>query len=146
MIIHRGPVSHAILALITVNLFVVGLAAQNVAPRSSRDGAYTTQQADRGQRVFTDHCASCHGPDLTGSEAGTPLVGTDFTGKWIGRDLGSLFEYTRARMPKDAPATLKDDQYADLIAFVLSSNYYPAGSQELTGSGEALRAVMIEAP
>jgi mono/diheme cytochrome c family protein len=147
MIIHSRLVRHLVVGLLMLDIMALsGSAAQNATPRSSRDGVYTKQQAERGQRLFTDSCASCHGADLTGSEAGTPLVGTDFTGKWIGRDMGSLFEYTRARMPKDAPGTLKDDQYADLVAFVLSANYYPAGLQELKGSGETLRSVVIEAP
>ncbi len=35
-------------------------------------------------------------------------------------------------MPADAPKSLKDEEYADIIAFLLSKNGYPAGQAELS--------------
>ena len=41
------------------------------------DGVYSSDQADRGQKVYEATCARCHGADLTGGRA-RPLVGESF--------------------------------------------------------------------
>ena len=46
--------------------------------RSLWDGAYTQEQAKRGEAAYREHCARCHGADLTSGDAVPPLVGTDF--------------------------------------------------------------------
>ena len=45
-------------------------------------GVYTDEQAKRGEAVSTKLCTSCHGPELTGGEAGPTLVGLEFIGNW----------------------------------------------------------------
>src|SRR5439155_1633116 len=41
------------------------------APKTSWDGVYSDEQSKRGAALYGQHCASCHGDDLsgTGSEA-----------------------------------------------------------------------------
>ena len=43
------------------------------------DGVYTDEQAKRGTPLYSQFCASCHGPDLTGGEMAPALAGGDFS-------------------------------------------------------------------
>ena len=50
---------------------------------------------------------------------------------WSGIDLESLFRRIRSSMPPDAPSSLGDAVYLDLVAYVLQVNTFPAGGNEL---------------
>lgn len=103
------------------------------AQKTSSDGVYSAAQADRGEAVFKDQCASCHAPgDFTAD---------DFLKKWTGKPLHELFDTVSTTMPMDNPGTLKPQQYADVIAYFLKLNKFPAGDAELKGSAEAMKAV-----
>ena len=75
-----------------------------------------------------------------------PLAGMDFLGNWKGKTLGDLFEKTQTTMPATAPGTLTPAQTADVLAFMLKSSKYPAGSTALEGKMEALMPIQIDAP
>ena len=47
-------------------------------PKTQWDGVYTEAQAARGALVYSQYCASCHGPDLSGSEMAPALTGGEF--------------------------------------------------------------------
>jgi hypothetical protein len=44
-------------------------------------------------------------------------------------------------MPQDKPASLGDQEYADIVAFLLKSNKYPAGEKPLEPDPLALKGV-----
>jgi len=96
--------------------------------KSVWDGIYTQAQADRGKQLYSDACASCHGPELTGGEMAPPLVGGDFQSDWNGLSVGDLFERMRISMPQNAPGSLSAQQNADVLAFMLSQNKFPVGT------------------
>ena len=54
-----------------------------------------------------------------------------------------LFDKIRATMPADAPGTLEPPQVADLVAFILQANKFPAGRAELGAGGAALRQITL---
>ena len=96
------------------------------------DGVYSTEQAERGQKVYEATCSRCHGEDLTGGRA-RPLVGESFIRDWGGLTLDSVL--TRAKtMPPGASGTLGEESYLDILAYVLSRNEFPTGDGELTAS------------
>jgi mono/diheme cytochrome c family protein len=115
--------------------------------RSIGDGVYSTEQSGRGQRIYADTCASCHSADLSGGAtlAGDvpSLAGADFVGAWNGSTLGDLFERVRT-MPPTAPGTLSAQQYADVMAYILSKNGFPAGQADLGSDAAALTAIRFE--
>jgi mono/diheme cytochrome c family protein len=122
-------------------------AAQTSAPAAERsvwDGVYSEAQSQRGEKVYTDSCASCHGPDLAGSQIVPALVGDEFLMKWNGAVAGDLFELMRTTMPQDSPESLKPPQYADVLAFVFSKNRMPTGNTELAADFDALKTIRIE--
>ena len=76
------------------------------ATRSSNEGVYTADQATKGEAVYKENCAACHGDNLEGSGPMPPLAGKDFLSNWQGKTVGDLFEKTQTSMPATAPGTL----------------------------------------
>ena len=109
------------------------------------DGVFTTAQASRGRRVYTQHCEACHGPELKGGELAPSLAGSDFIVFWTELSVGSLFERIKVSMPEDGPGRLTDEEYTDVVAHLLDANDYPAGDQELPADKTALDMIMIVA-
>ena len=109
------------------------------------DGVFTTAQASRGRRVYTQHCEACHGPELKGGELAPSLAGSDFIVFWAELSVGSLFERIKVSMPEDGPGRLTDEEYTDVVAHLLDANDYPAGDQELPADKTALDMIMIVA-
>jgi mono/diheme cytochrome c family protein len=109
------------------------------------DGVYTTAQADRGKALYAKACAACHGSSLDGSGAAPPLAGADFKSDWNGQTVNDLFEKTQTTMPADQPGSLSKQQTADILAFLLASNEFPAGAKELPSDAAALGKIRFEA-
>src|SRR5262249_53111171 len=108
------------------------------------DGIYTAEQAARGKAFYAEKCGSCHGTDLTGGESAPALMGGDFTSNWNGLTVGDLFERIRTTMPANAPGRLPRDQIADILAFMLNVNEFPAGKTELDRQTEVLKQIRFE--
>jgi quinoprotein glucose dehydrogenase len=113
------------------------------ASRTVWDGVYTKEQATRGQAVYLEECARCHGMELAGNEA-PALTGEEFLKDWNGKTAGDLFDVIRKTMPDDDPGVLSGRDYVDVIAFVLSANHFPAGEKELEPEISALNEIRIE--
>ena len=109
------------------------------------DGVFTAAQARRGRRVYTQNCDSCHGPELKGGEMAPSIAGSDFIVFWTELPVGSLFDRIRVSMPEDGPGRLTDEEYTDVVAYLLDANDYPAGDQELPADKTALDMIMIVA-
>lgn len=121
-------------------------AATPPSPASSRtvwSGVFTAAQASRGGRAYARSCARCHGDDLRGGETSPALVGRSFLSLWEGASALELFEVTKTTMPEDAPESLPDATYADLVAHILEGNGFPAGSSELSANAQALATITI---
>jgi mono/diheme cytochrome c family protein len=108
-------------------------------------GVYTEEQAQRGEPLYRASCASCHGDTLKGAGEVPPLSGGPFMANWNGLTLGDLFERIRRTMPQDKPGRLSRQYKADILAYVLSVNKFPAGKTELKHQTEFLREIRFEA-
>ena len=108
-------------------------------------GVYTADQAKRGQALYAEQCAACHGDDLMGSGPMPALAGNDFIKNWEGKSVGDLFEKTHSSMPASAPGTLSEQQTADVLAYMFSVGKFPTGSAELAAKMEPLTKIKIEA-
>jgi mono/diheme cytochrome c family protein len=109
-------------------------------------GVYTEEQAKRGEEVAGKLCVGCHGPDLTGGEAGPSLVGLEFIGNWTSLTLADFYDRINSTMPADAPGTLTPQQTSDVATYVLKLNKFPAGTTELPSDMAALKGIKIEGP
>lgn len=123
---------------------VVGLSAQT-ATHNVWDGVYTVDQATQGKAVFADKCATCHGPDLNGAEMAPPLVGATFLGDWVGQSADDLFTRIHTTMPANDPGSLSNAQVAQVLAYILSVNQFPAGSTALPSDDAGLGQIAITA-
>lgn len=106
---------------------------------------FTDAQADRGRSAYVQNCVDCHGPNLDDGEfGGAPLKGNYFSEHWAVGTADALFLYTSTLMPPDRPGALSQQTYADIVAFLLRSNGYPAGAQELPADPDALAHMSLE--
>jgi mono/diheme cytochrome c family protein len=100
-----------------------------------QDGVFSDAQASRGQALYAQRCAGCHGPALQGAQA-PPLAGDAFVRKFRLEPLSALFIKIRYTMPPHAaPAPqLTAEQGADLVAHVLKTNGFPAGKADFAAA------------
>ncbi|HET9269984.1 MAG TPA: cytochrome c [Vicinamibacterales bacterium] len=117
------------------------MAAQQ--PRTLWDGIYTDEQAARGETLYAERCAKCHGDTLGGQESAPALTGTTFYSNWEGEMLEPLFDRLRTTMPQDKPGSLSRAQNADILAHMLKAGGYPAGATPLTGQAGAMATITI---
>lgn len=115
--------------------FAFGLIAYEANAEAMRaaDGIYTSAQAERGHETYDAYCAACHGFDLvaTDSEAAT-LTGGSFSFAWHRTTINERFERISTTMPPGSGGMLEDQEYLDIIAYILSFNGYKTGDAELT--------------
>ena len=123
-----------------------GLLSAQEPSRSVRDGVYADSQAARGAKGFAQYCAACHGASLGGVGEAPGLIGGQFISDFDGLTVGELFDRIRATMPMTAPGSLKREQYAEILAFVLRSNGFPAGQTDLDYRSEYLIDIRFQAP
>jgi mono/diheme cytochrome c family protein len=105
--------------------------------KSVNDGVYSSSQASRGQALFQSICSTCHAPDR--------FTGPEFVSAWSGKPLMELFKAVQT-MPEDNPGSLNAQQYGDVMAYFLSLNKYPTGSEELKGDAESLGQIQFDDP
>ena len=117
--------------------------AADSAGHAIRDGVYTVEQGRRGEAYFLATCASCHKPELTGSQIVPALAGDAFLERWSRKTAGDLFEKIRSMPPVPIPVRPTAREYADIVAFILSRNSMPAGQQELAADFEALATIRM---
>lgn len=133
-----------------VCLAVIALAATGARPsgnqaRTQWDGVYTEAQAQRGNDVYSAHCAGCHGPTLSGAEMAPALAGFAFAANWDQLTLGDLFDRIRKSMPPEDPGSLTRQEYTDVVAYLLQFGQAPAGKDELPPNADLLRQIRYSA-
>ena len=114
-------------------------------PKSVWDGVYTDEQSKRGETIAKEECVRCHGQGLSGGEEAPPLAGAGFVANWNGLTVGDLYERIRISMPTDAPGRLTKQENADVLAYMLNLNKYPAGKTEHDRQVEVLKQIKFEA-
>jgi mono/diheme cytochrome c family protein len=104
-------------------LLVVSASAVSVAGREDLSAApvFTAEQATSGKAAYAKHCASCHLPDLSGSNEIPALAGKPFKDAWGARMTKELLDYMSAAMPYGGPS-LEVDTYLSILAYILQFN------------------------
>jgi alcohol dehydrogenase (cytochrome c) len=103
-------------------------AGESAAPVAASQGTapYTPQQVVQGRAIYAQQCAACHGAALQGVSApaltGPALAHSHLTGSEL---RGAVTQ----RMPLTAPGSLKPEEYASIMAFLLAYDcVLPAGN------------------
>jgi len=112
-----------------------------LGPGSVWDSVFTVAQAARGEATFRATCANCHSDSLAGINDAPPLTGAQFHKTWDGNALSSFFNRISNDMPSDNPGSLTKPQVAEVIAFLLKFNGYPAGNTELPARPDSLSQI-----
>jgi cytochrome c553 len=106
------------------------------------DGVFTLEQSARGKIRYLETCERCHKKDLAGdaTEEIPPLVGDKFLSNWSKWTVGDLFERSSTKMPPKSKDRLhlSDEEYADILAYILEQNGFPTGDAELPPSIDPL--------
>lgn len=133
---------HLLCCLVSCVVAVVTSPALHGQARTARDGVYTGAQATRGQAIFKDKCAPCHGEMLEGL-LGPPLAGDEFLKAWGNQPLAELVNKIQKTMPQSEPGTLTRPQAIDLVAHILQVGKFPAGQAALPEGEDALKQVTL---
>ena len=96
--------------------------------KSVEQGVYTAAQAARGAKLFESNCTTCHR-----EPGGTApvLAGERFTKTFSDATLQVVFTTIKTTMPRNAPGSLSDTEYVDVVAHLLKINSYADGMNEL---------------
>ncbi|MEE9292072.1 MAG: cytochrome c [Acidobacteriota bacterium] len=108
-----------------------------------QDGIYTEEQRLRGEVVYFTTCVLCHKPELTGTEIIPTLIGEKFLARWTRRSVGDLFELMRTSMPPLVTQRRTPQEYADVLAYLLNRNEFPAGPEELSSEFADLTGIRM---
>ena len=133
------PFRHLTLALIIAVSVLVPAASiaagvvrtQPEDPKSILDRIYSVAQAERGEARFKVSCSSCHAPG--------DFAGGSFAERWSGQTMGDVFDFVSSAMPENDPGSLKPEEYASVLAFILRMNAYPVGSEDMPADPDALK-------
>lgn len=109
-----------------------------IVPSPSLPGdppAFSDAQAKRGAQIYSATCANCH--------AAQQLTGAAFASRWQNRRVYDLYDLLSNTMPQNAPGTLTDEQYLDVVSYLLKQNGFPAGKKSLTSNSDSLKKMRI---
>jgi alcohol dehydrogenase (cytochrome c) len=111
-----------------------------VSDISVGSGVYSQAQAARGASVFEEHCSDCHTADNYAGQA--------LHTKWGSFTLGDIYNDISISMPPANPGGLAPEDYASIIAHLLSETGYQAGGAEavLPADNFQLRRYSIDVP
>jgi hypothetical protein len=84
--------------------------------------------------AFGQSCSGCH---ALAAEGKAPLVGEPFWKSFAQKTVGDLLEFVSTYMPNGNPGSLTEPTYRDIVALILKSNGFPAGTTELGGNATA---------
>jgi mono/diheme cytochrome c family protein len=116
--------------------FATANAAMQAPTRTTNSGVYTAAQADRGKKMFADKCSGCHEPSR--------FSGATFDESWNGKAMKEIWDIASGTMPEDNPGSLKQQEYADILAYFLQLNEFPTGDAELQPGAAAMAAIKVE--
>lgn len=134
------------------------MAAAVLTLAASSAFAFTTEQAARGQQLFSQHCAGCHGAQGQGGKVPAQFEGmagweapavvgkgalperppasrkvrrTEF------RTAADVYQFAKSAMPAQSPGSLSDRDYLDIVAFDLRANGVKPDGRPLTAESAA---------
>jgi len=127
--VHLKPLKLSLSKKITVIFFLllISLGTTSVAQqRNISEGVYTEAQAILGKEVYDTNCKTCHAMKFY----------RDIWFAWEERPLMNFWYILVSEMPSDNPGSLSNDEYTNIVAYILSDLGFPAGDAPLDPSNE----------
>ena len=101
---------------------------------------YSADQAQTGEALYLQQCASCHLTDLRGQFEAPELAGPNFRNIWGNRSVADLLTVIDETMPVQAPGSLSEEQRSAIVAFILRENgVAPSGTRLTVASAGMVR-------
>ena len=101
------------------------------------NGVYTDAQAERARATFDSICTRCHTLEPGGNTRGGALSGDKFWTAFTQKSVGDLLDFVSKNMPNGNGGSLPASTYNDLVALILKSNGFPAGTVEVAPESTA---------
>jgi len=117
--------------------------AQPATPPSVLAGAYTEEQALRGQALYYQHCLLCHGETMAGVDKAPALAGPQFSSTWNNAPLATLVARILS-MPPEKPGSLSREESVDLLSYMLWYNGLPLGAKPLGTAADVLATMTFQ--
>ncbi|MCC7366875.1 MAG: c-type cytochrome [Chloroflexi bacterium] len=108
----RGP-SRVSLGAMAAGVLIV---AASIGAQPAR--AFPPDQVSRGEGVWNRICSECHGPDSTNVDAPL-LLRPDSLRRFP--NAAAAHKYVSESMPNETPGSLAQEEYWDVIAYLLAS-------------------------
>ena len=140
--------SHSLALLVLACRVIAGATlavGQSVAAPSVLTGAFTEEQAIRGQTLYFQHCLQCHGETMAGVDKAPPLAGPQFVSTWNNASLWALVERI-STMPPDKPGSLARAETVDVLTYMLWYNGLPMGAAPLPPEQNILTETIFQVP
>jgi len=102
-------------------------------PTPEADGTPADTLATSGEEVYAAECAECHGEQGEGL-IGPALIGDRAKLANYGTAQG-VYDYVHTTMPQDAPGSLTDQQYLEVVSFLLLQNAFIQGNTPISEEG-----------
>lgn len=100
--------------------------------------SYAPAQAAAGKTIYERQCVACHGEGLDDGEFGPMLRGDEFLLRWAGKSVEEFFHYVSDTMPTAQPGSLSEEEYLNVIAYLMSRNTISAGTPLTTVSQKTM--------
>ncbi len=120
----RMPHRPTFLAAVVLVMAASACASSTPAPAAAPTAAGPTagQLADQGKAVFASHCAKCHGDQGQGVTAPANIGPTAQLQKY--NTAKGLYDYVSTLMPNDAPGSLSQQEYLQVVSYLLVQNKF----------------------
>jgi mono/diheme cytochrome c family protein len=92
---------------------------------------FTAEQSDAGRIDYIEDCAECHGGELEG-QFGPALAGPNARDQYESPNY--VYGYFSVAMPHGHPGQLTQEQYVDIMAYLLERHHRTPGTKALTAA------------
>ena len=108
----------------------------SASARTSMSGIFSQKQASAGRNVYAMQCSACHSTSTH--------TGPAFMKSWQGRTVWDLYTFLKDNMPQSEPGALSDQEYIQVVTYMLSLNKMPAGDHDLAVDQAVLKSIRID--
>jgi mono/diheme cytochrome c family protein len=99
-------------------------------------GAYSEEQARRGQAIYAEKCQSCHGENQGGGDESPPLKGKEFWSEWEHGAARALYSRIISTMPPDSAGSLAPADVIAIVECLMKANGLPSGGKAVSNADE----------